>query len=539
MRRPFSFLRHSAVAVLLWTIALAGCALHLHDPTAAKQANAALENYEKINRNDAVIARARKNSTELSKAEREAIVRVTETLVAGDLAALLTVQDGWERLERETRDVLGPLGVLDGSQLKLKAEARRAYNRLARLDDQPDAVRDQRERLGVFIRRYRRGTPPGRQATRCDYQPAPEDVADQIPTPAQMATRIPPESEPETAWKVYTDFVVPACAIVLQEEEKADPAALLVGHPEFKALTDRIKELDAKVRAAVVEARVLEERLAAETKALAAAQAELTQRTAEKQTAEVAAKVDQLQKDVKKSAETINAILKETQRVPLAATLAKQEILQTLLVNLRALGGSDEPAANEVTRRLLVALKTYPDVAGPLRAADKPPVNVLLLELAVQRLEYQRLNAEVRADADRLKILRDQQEAWMQRAKNWMDVVKAMEQVPAGDVPRTESIIGKYRTATNKPALAAVIDAYAETRLRYDVTVAALAFDDDDRRRMLRFDLSEVALTAWKDFIRAPLQEVAAYRNGGLKSEDIANLIRALGLGGIAVGTNR
>lgn len=80
---------------------------------------------------------------------------------------------------------------------------------------------------------------------------------------------------------------------------------------------------------------------------------------------------------------------------------------------------------------------------------------------------------------------------------------------------------------------------YAMARMRYDLPDALLAFDSDERLRALTFSLSEVSLTAWKDFIRAPIQEIASYHDGGLRSEDVANLIRAIGLGGIAVGVNR
>jgi hypothetical protein len=194
-----------------------------------------------------------------------------------------------------------------------------------------------------------------------------------------------------------------------------------------------------------------------------------------------------------------------------------------------------------VSNRLLTLLKTYPDVAGPLRAADKPPVNLLLLELTVQRLEYQRLNAQLQADRDRLKILHAQRELIVHRATGWIKLVEAAEKLTIIDRLRMTPIAAVHATTAQeqRTRLTQVLDAYAEIRVRYDGPAAGLAFDNDDRRRVLRFDLSEIALTAWKDFVRAPLQEVAAYHEGGLTPEDLANVIHAIGLGGIAVGVNR
>jgi hypothetical protein len=545
----FACRRGLVVAVSVAAVALAGCGVHLHNPGDAKQAQAALASYAKVDF-DGAVATARSNSTQLARAEREALVNLTESLVAADLAAVLADAPasgdpprGWLRVESEGLEVLGPLGILDGRSLRLAPteDARRIANRLLRRDEQQERARIARERFDTMIRRYVRGTPPGTQKARCDYRPAPEDLAEQIPSPAEIAGRARPEGEPEAKWNFYRNIVVRACDVVRSEEAAADPATVLVKHEEFAALDARLKTLEATVRAEDVEARLLLDRLGAAKKALADAEARLAEATVQKQTAKAAADVAHLQEDVAKKAAALEAVVKESQALPFAAVLAKQELLQTILTNFRALGGADETGTSEGTRRLLALLKTYPDVAGPIRAADKPPVNLLLLELTAQRLEYQRLNAQLQADRDRLKILRGQRELMVQRATGWIRLVDAAEQLTVVDRLRAAPIAAVQAAAAQdqKARLAEVLDAYAEIRMRYDAPAAALAFDDDDRRRVLRFDLSDIALAAWKDFIRAPLQEVAAYHDGGLTSEDLANVIHAIGLGGIAVGVNR
>lgn len=540
--RRLSCRRGLLIVLAVATVALAGCGLHLHNPADAKQAKTALEGYAKL-KFDGSVATARSNSTALSRAERDALVGLNEALMAVDLAAILTdapasgdSPKGWLRIESEAREILGSLEILDGQNLKVAPtpEARRIVNRFLRRDEQQQTAKTQRERFEGMIRRYASGTSPGTQQTRCDYQPGPDDLADQIPTRAEIATRVRPEGEPERKWDVYRTTVVRACDVVRSEDEAADPARFLVKDEDFVALEKRIKALEDRVRAGDVEARVLQEQLGAAKKALTEAEARLAE-------AKAAAEVKQLQADVANKAAALEGAVKASQKLPFASVLAKQDILQTILTNFRALGGADEAGASEVTRRLLALLKTYPDVAGPLRAADKPPVNLLLLELTAQRLEYQQLNAQLQADRDRLRILREQRELMVRRATGWIKVVEAAEQLTIIDRLRTTAIATSHAgaDAAQKTRLTEVLDAYAELRLRYDAPVAGLAFDDDDRRRVLRFDLSEIALTAWKDFIRAPLQEVAAYHDGGLTTEDLAALIHAIGLAGVAVGVNR
>ncbi len=51
-------------------------------------------------------------------------------------------------------------------------------------------------------------------------------------------------------------------------------------------------------------------------------------------------------------------------------------------------------------------------------------------------------------------------------------------------------------------------------------------------------DYSEASLKIWKASIDVPVAALLAYHQGGLKPEDIVELLKALGLGGIALGVN-
>jgi ribosomal protein L12E/L44/L45/RPP1/RPP2 len=58
-----------------------GCALHLHSPGDAKQAQAVIATYEKVDL-DGVVSTARSNSTAVSRAERDAVQKLQSMTAA-------------------------------------------------------------------------------------------------------------------------------------------------------------------------------------------------------------------------------------------------------------------------------------------------------------------------------------------------------------------------------------------------------------------------------------------------------------------------
>ena len=51
-------------------------------------------------------------------------------------------------------------------------------------------------------------------------------------------------------------------------------------------------------------------------------------------------------------------------------------------------------------------------------------------------------------------------------------------------------------------------------------------------------EASKIALAAWNDYIQAPLLEIKTYHEGGITTEEIANLLQVIGLGAISGGFN-
>jgi len=55
----------------------------------------------------------------------------------------------------------------------------------------------------------------------------------------------------------------------------------------------------------------------------------------------------------------------------------------------------------------------------------------------------------------------------------------------------------------------------------------------------MSLDFSAVALEARNDLVRAPLQEITVYHEGGIRAEEVAALLQAAGVAGVAAGVNR
>lgn len=537
------------MVVALASVLVTGCALHLHNPGDAKQAKSVIETYEKIEL-DGVVSTARKNSTAVSRAEREAVLKLHELVVRRDVAGVIVadpkndpdVPQGWFRLEREARSVLEPLGLLAPAVLAPASDAvaKAKIERILRRVELREFAETDRVKLESMIRTYRGGATPGTLGVACTH-PWDPSKTEEIPTPAVAGTATKPATEPDRKWRQYLNLLVPACAFVRTSAAQADLVSIIASHPDYAELDKQLNDSSARVRRDAVTSRQLEDAFVAARKGLAKALEALAQATAEKKKEGAAAEVAELQKTLKTATENVTKAFDAAQGVPFASALVKADVLREILGNFHALSGASDAPAHKVTTELVTLLKKYPDVAGPIRASAKPPVNVLLLELAIHRLEYERYARALEAERDRLAILQARRDLMLDRMTAWVEVVDAAKHVQGLGALKTQPITSIHASATGpqQAQLREVLVRYAAARLRYDTPDALLEFDGDERFRALAFSLSDVSLAAWKDFIRAPIQEIAAYHEGGLRSEDVANIIRAIGLGGIAVGANR
>jgi hypothetical protein len=535
------------VRVLLVAVAalsVAACSLHLHSPENARRARAALQTYEQL-RVDSVVTTGRSNMAELSRAQLETRQRVSEVLTKVDLANVIGPEPdgpgergtdvfgpGWGDLVAETHAVLGRYDLLtdtgaytEAGLIASRAIRHRAANTLQ--------LSNNRQIYRAFVEDYQAANPAaGTQDTRC---PA---VLARVPGD----TTVPPvpAGEPPRKWEHYTRFIAPLCRRLEQQEgvlREADGA--LRKDSEYQALAGQIATLESELAQSEAAARDLLQQYEAAKKRLAEAEREAARRTVAQQTAAVKAEVEAAQAKLDAALKDIETLVEGSQKFgELLQVQIKTDLLETILTQARALGGDPDAAAARPTQQLLAAVRKYPDIAGRLRAAQVPPVNVLLLELAVQRLHYRRLQAGRDAKRDILTILRRQADAHADRAAAWIRVMDNVVLAREASVDLRALPVEAFASATpiGRQRIAEALIAYAVAKQSSEYTLNALNAQLRDRYRAQSLELTEIAVGTWNDLIRAPLAEIVAYHEGGITSEELARLVNALGIMAIAVG---
>lgn len=526
-------------------ITVTACSLHLHNPANAKRARAALDTYEKL-KVDSLVTTGRGNMAELSKAQLETRQRVSEVLAKVELAAVIGAEPdkpgaepdesglgpGWRTLIPEAQAALGPYNLLkeDGTYSKPGLTAARSIRNRASNKLQ---LGNDRRTYRAFVEDYKAANPaPGTQDTEC------KTVLAKVP-----ANQIPPPSldEPPLKWNHYTTIIARACRKLKEQEaagKEADDA--LKEDPEYRRIAEQITQLEGELSQSEAAAEALLKDYAAAKKKLAEAEQEAAKRTVVQQTAAAKAEVEAAQAKLGKAVKSIEGVVDASQKAAeLLQVQIKTDLLETILSNAKALSGDPKAAAAKPAQQLLAIVKKYPDVAGRLKAADVPPVNVLLLELAIQRLHYRRLQAVRDAKKDIVTILKLQRDAHADGVAAW---IKVMDNVTlARDQEKVDLKPVLFETFTSsKPiarqriaeALVAYAFAKQSTENRMNVLNARLR----DRYRVQSLEMTEIAVATWNDLIRAPLSEITAYHEGGITSEEIARLINALGIMAIAVG---
>src|SRR6185295_1413479 len=185
-------------------------------------------------------------------------------------------------------------------------------------------------------------------------------------------------------------------------------------------------------------------------------------------------------------------------------------------------------------------LNRYPDVAGRLKAAKEPSVNVLLLEAAIQRLEYRSLVEDRTAKRDIVTILRAKRNVMIEATTQWARVVEnlnrpefsaALRARLGSETETVATVIGSSDSGVRH--VRDTVVRYLAAKLIEEVDIPAFDIKLADRHYVRSVDLSSIALEARNDLIRAPLQEITAYHEGGIRTEEIAALLQALSMAGI------
>lgn len=529
-------------AVLGWlTVAVGGCGLHLHRPSDAKQARTTSDTFKEL-KLDAAIVTARTNLETLTTAELETRKKFGQMLVRRDLLSVIafapvgasdeSLPRGWPKLVKETGDALGKYGLVAGDPPEFAKDGVGQLRLITRRLENADNLALELRVYDSLVKTY---TLPGKAATQktdCAQVPPLSDL------PSQK-----PDLEDSDEWDHYRTHIVAACERVRKARSTLDEMEKVLQRDQgYRLMSDEIRAGETALKTSEAQAKELAERYAKAKKDLADAEDRLSKATVGAQTEEAKKRVDTAKADVTKGVKALNEALDAAKSVPLLDVIVKSDLLAEVIANAKFLSGDAKSPAHETTKEFVAALNRYPDIAGRLRAASEPGVNVFILELALQRLEYEKLVGERATTQDVLALRKAKRETQIEAAAAWGRIMEYMKSPDFPDAVRKRlksDRVAEVLSDGQSPLIRQAVLNYVAAKLLEEVDLTAFDIRLADRYYRMSLDFSETALHARSDLIRAPLQEITVYHEGGIRPEEVAALLHAIGLGVIGAGVNR
>lgn len=197
-------------------------------------------------------------------------------------------------------------------------------------------------------------------------------------------------------------------------------------------------------------------------------------------------------------------------------------------------GGSGRSEA-EVAGRTAAVLAGASDMIR--EASTRAKLVPLVFEQERVRIEIIRAERVLERGKKRVELFARQRDALLSEATRLVDASNSLDTSSGKDPKKlVQDLLGT--TAAKGPLVHALLvwsESIAIDKLREEeIEVALISLDHEQA-----LDASEFALALWKHMIATPLEELVGYHASGIKSQDIANLINAVGLAGIAIGVNR
>jgi hypothetical protein len=202
---------------------------------------------------------------------------------------------------------------------------------------------------------------------------------------------------------------------------------------------------------------------------------------------------------------------------------------------------TDTPAAPAGTPLGRAIAASLPSINAFLSKGQAPPVTALVLEAENLRLQSEGLKKRIAGADAQIALLMAERDAirgeilWLSKAARSLDDLPRARCVMTGDLtadlqslspPCRESALRALIFYANSWNLGRVM----EDQIRY-MRIAA--------RHAAVLDASDTALAQWQNLIAVPVSQLVAYHGSGIKTEDIAALLQALGVASIAAGVNR
>ena len=537
------------IGVLLFS--LAGCqGVHFHNQADAKRAAKAVETYESVEL-FSVIETGIANVDALTAAEIETKKNLDQAeagiLTSDILGSIPTTGDqpaGWPLLLDDTNKALESFGLsLFNEPERIESLNAEIKESLANLEPNtllerlvfalPANVRERRDEIETheeLVSEFHDFYP--------DHNVLPTDCEKTPRNRTQLDKLFDKEGLPDgEAKEDYGQLSLESCNHILELQAKIEMANRIVNANED---VSELAKLLTKTRVSVADRKSRADSL---RKSFKEAERELAR--AEKALSDAADgdndALDALKKKLADSLEKLEELGKKAADLPLVGDELNADLLGGLVTRVNELAPDQDSAEAIVAKGLLSILKTNPGISRRLGYEAVPSVNVLLLELALQRLNYQMAFAQFEKEKSELGLLEQSFASWQDELQSWVQVATALR---ARNLARPDLTNGKPLVKYLPMASPEEQEDIIRALVAYN-----LALSDRARREMIgieqrnlirrtSLEASKIALTAWNDLIRVPLNEVKAYHDGGITTEEIAALINAVGLTAIAVGVN-
>jgi uncharacterized coiled-coil DUF342 family protein len=535
--------------IALSCVLVVGCAsgVHIHNNAEAQRARRALETYEKMDLGS-ITRIGIDNVTALNEVETETHNKLARLGFQIELSEIIgstpkpsteegQLAQGWLRLVEETDSALKSLGSsLDTPKPDIESS----------LMHFEENTRDLEHEIRVFestASDFRTGYPDSPLETNWK-----KVVRDDAKLTALFAKHKTPEQQQED----YREWVVDPAHLVHEISDKVKAGS--VSAPE--ELRNEIAALEKSLKERKSQTRKLTAAFKAAKNALAEAEKSLALAEEQKDTKVIDAMRVKAKEKINGAVEEMGKVFKKGANIPVLGERLNVSVLMDLTSRLDDLKGAEDSPGYKVATSLLEILRTDPEMSERLGLGSVPPINALILELALHRMKYEQARARQNyedADLRFLKLIRstytEEARAYVwtaasirEKRKREAEAVAAQRLSQAQLNTLRESPIDAYfngkATAEMKAAVVRALTAYGVAQTR--------GFDqrrgiDIERRALVRrngLEMSRISLTAWNALLRAPLDEIVRYHEGGITSREVADALFAIGLGAIAVGVN-
>lgn len=285
--------------------------------------------------------------------------------------------------------------------------------------------------------------------------------------------------------------------------------------------------------------------------------------TEEQKTAEKKEATDQLTSASNKLANALVA----AKKFPFVESKLQGDFLSGLIVDLNFLAGDEndvtQDEASSQAKNVQALWKVAQSTSNRFEKLDRPNVNSLRLELALHRLRYERLSILMKARQKELTILEGHLQLIEREVAHWIQIARATDK-KYKDINCSKNLIDPdslneddFVKLKNEPvitffdeqkkngvsgrekrrAIARILSAYAAAKEAHS-SQGLMEARRIQLNQSVAVDMAEISVSAWNDLLAAPIAELLQYHEGGVTTQEIANLINALGLGAIAWGVN-